>query len=151
MEGVSARVYKGLKGYWGRRGYQRLNTSSGRRRQNQVQLASDGSNRRRRFWRIKINRKLKIKLNFSPKKFCIGLRDAYVRMMMRLASSGMMISSGGAGGGFAGNGIGGFGARPMKEYDERMIIEVYKSILMAQGQLVPRDACKIRTDIICGR
>uniref|UniRef100_A0A5B7C1Q9 Uncharacterized protein n=1 Tax=Davidia involucrata TaxID=16924 RepID=A0A5B7C1Q9_DAVIN len=145
MEGVSTRVYKGLRGYWKRRGYERLN-GSGRRRKNRVELAavagSNSNRRRRRFWRIKITPKLR----FSPKKFFIGLRDAYVNMMLRLASSSM-INSGGIGGA-AGDGIGGFGRGPLKEYDEKVIVEIYKSLVMAQGQLVPRDEPRFGTQIV---
>jgi hypothetical protein len=145
MEGVSTRVYKGIKGYWRRRGYSRLNGTV-RRRQNRIELAAgSGSNSRKRFWKIRISPRLKMKMRFSPRKVFAGLRDAYMKMMMSIASSGVAISSGG---GYGGNAIGGFGKRPMKEYDERMLIDVYKSIIMAQGQLVPRDAC---TDIICKR
>ncbi|XP_059659595.1 uncharacterized protein LOC132306278 [Cornus florida] len=132
MEGL-----RGLRGYWRRRGYERL-TGTGRRRKNRVELAAGGSNRRRRrFWRIKITPKLR----FSPKKFLIGLRDAYVNMMLRLASSRAI--NGGGMGGALGDGIGGFGKGPLKEYDERMIVEIYKSLMVAQGQLVPRDAARI--------
>ncbi|KAG8370624.1 hypothetical protein BUALT_Bualt13G0002700 [Buddleja alternifolia] len=151
MEEVSAAVYKfGNKGYWRRKGYERLN-SGGRKRKTPpvIRLASsakaESSIRRRRFWRIKLSPRLKLKLRFSPKKFLIGLRDAYVNMMMKIANTRMI------GGGVGGNGVSGFGARPIKEYDERMIVEIYKSIVMAQGQLVPRDAAWIGSEITCRR
>lgn len=136
MEGISANVCTKFRGYWRRRGYQRLN-ESGRRRRNQVEL---GSNRRRRFWRIKIKPKLKILKMTSPKKFFVWLRDAYVKMMMGFANSRVI----GAGGYVAGvpDGIAAFGQRPLKEYDEKMVIEIYKSLVMAQG-LVPRDPSKL--------
>lgn len=99
-----------------------------------------GSNRRRRFWRIKIKPKLKILKMTSPKKFFVWLRDAYVKMMMGFANSRVI----GAGGYVAGvpDGIAAFGQRPLKEYDEKMVIEIYKSLVMAQG-LVPRDPSKL--------
>lgn len=145
MEGVGANVSKGIKGYWRRRGYERLNGGfgGGRRRKNRVELATDGggSIRRRRFWRIKLTPRLKLKLRFSPKKLVLRLRDAYVNFMTKLANS-RFIASGFAG--YAGDGIDGFGMRPMKEYDERMIIEIYKSLMMTQGQLPT--VTKLRTD-----
>lgn len=137
MEGVSANVYKSIKGYWRRRGYERINGSGGgRRRKNRVELAVEGTNtRKRRFWRIRLIPRLKLKLRFSPKKFVVGLRDGYVNFMTRLANSSFISS--GAAGYPGGGGIDGFGMRPLKEYDERMIIEIYKSLMIAQGQLIP--------------
>ena len=132
MDGVSVRVYKGLKRYWRRRGYNRLNVT-GRRRMNRAELGRSGSNRRRRFWRIKITPRLR----FSPKKFLLGLRDAYVNFMLRIANSPVI--SGGYG-----VPVGdGFGRVPLKEYDEKMIVEIYKSLL------VTRDAAKIGHQIVC--
>lgn len=151
MEGVSATVYKGIKGYWRSKGYERLNTGGRKRKTRVVELgsAAEGSARRRRFWRIKLTPRLKLKLRFSPKKLLLGLRDAYVNMMMKIASTRMVGS--GFGGGFSGDGVTGFGMRPIKEYDERMIVEIYKSIVMAQGQMVPRDAAWIGSEITCRR
>lgn len=93
--------------------------------------------------------KLKLKLRFSPKKFLLGLRDAYVNMMMKIANT--RVIAGGFGGAYTGSGVAEFGLRPMKEYDERMLVEIYKSIVMAQGQLVPRDAACIGSEIACRR
>lgn len=128
MEGLRTRVYKGVKRYWGRRHYERL---GGKNRD------ESGTKRRRRFWRIRITPKLKLKLKLrcSPRKLIVGIRDGYVRMMMRLANSPVVAGSGGYG-----EGISRFGMRPMKEYDEKVIIEIYKSLAMRQGQLVPIDA-----------
>ncbi|KAI3449429.1 hypothetical protein Pfo_006094 [Paulownia fortunei] len=151
MEGVSASVYKGIKGYWRRKGYERLNAGGRKRKTRVVELGSsaDGSTRRRRFWRIKLTRRLKLKLRFSPKKLLLGLRDAYVNMMMKIANSRVIGS--GFGGGYPSDGVTGFGLRPIKEYDERTIVEIYKSIVMAQGQLAPRDAAWIGSEITCRR
>ncbi|VVB06643.1 unnamed protein product [Arabis nemorensis] len=90
--------------------------------------------RKKRFWRIKIVPKLRILKTASPKKLLVWIRDAYVKMMMRLANSRVIGSSGYGGSGF--------GSGQMKEYDEKMLVEIYKSILMAQaqGNLVHRDA-----------
>ncbi|XP_049408461.1 uncharacterized protein LOC125871826 [Solanum stenotomum] len=129
MEGVSTRVYRGLKGYWRRRGYQKLN------RNNRVDLSTEGSTRKRKFWKIKLTPKLKLKINFkrfSLKKLLIGLRDAYVNAMLRIANTRGF-------GGDYGGGIDGFGMRRVKEYDEKVLVEIYKSIIISQGKLGPRD------------
>ncbi|KAL3531511.1 hypothetical protein ACH5RR_010833 [Cinchona calisaya] len=124
MEGLTATGYKGVKGYWMRKGYVKLE-GSGRRR------------RRRRLFRIRLSprlKKLKLRFRLSPRKFILGLRDGYLNMMTRLAST-RFINSGFAG--YPGEGINGFGLRPLKEYDEKMIIEIYKSLVAGQGPLVP--------------
>ncbi|XWS76616.1 hypothetical protein CRYUN_Cryun01aG0192100 [Craigia yunnanensis] len=140
MEGISTTMYKGLRGYWKRKGYVKLN---GSRRRSRVEL---GSSRRRRFWRIRVKAKLRIP---SPKKFFVWLRDAYVKMMMGLANSRMVNT--GYGGAIGDHGVAAFGKLPLKEYDEKMIVEIYKSLLMAQGQLVPREAGKLSSAIIFHR
>ncbi|KAE8009418.1 hypothetical protein FH972_005855 [Carpinus fangiana] len=131
MEGVSASMYKGLRAYWRRRGYEKLN-GSGRRRRARVELL--GSTRRRRFWRIKTAPKLRRLRGSSPKKLLRWLRDWYVNMMLRLASSRAFTA--GVAGGYGGatyDGIGGFGRGPPKEYDEKVIVEIYKNVVMHQG------------------
>ena len=77
--------------------------------------------------------KLRILRRASPKKLLVWLRDSYVNMMMRLANSRAVGPS--AYGGSK------FGSGQMKEYDEKVLVEIYKSILMAkaQGNLVQRD------------
>ncbi|TYI00334.1 hypothetical protein ES332_A11G127000v1 [Gossypium tomentosum] len=142
MEGISATMYKNLTGYWRRRGYVKLNGTSGARR-SRVEL---GSSRRKRFWKIRIKAKLRIR---SPKKWLVWLRDAYVKMMLGLANSRMVSS--GYGGSIANQGIAAFGKRPVQEYDEKVIVEIYKSLVMAQGQLVPREPGKLCSAIICQR
>ncbi|KAK4282541.1 hypothetical protein QN277_013903 [Acacia crassicarpa] len=144
MEGISVSVLKGLKEYWNRRGYRRLNGSGRRRRIRCVELGS--SSRRRRFWRIKMAPKIRLTRIPSPKKMLVWLRDAYVRMMMRLANSRAMSSmnNGGAVMGFGeGTAAFGFGRGPVKEYDEKMIIQMYKSLVLRQAHLVPGDVPKI--------
>lgn len=76
-----------------------------------------------------------------------------MNMMVRLANTRVIGGGGGGGfgGGYPGDVVTGFGMRPVKEYDERMIVEIYKSIVMAQGQLVPRDAAWIGSAITCRR
>ena len=134
MEGISV----GLKKYWRRsiRGYQRLHVSD-RRKKETVQL---GGSQRRRRWRIKLARKIRIPKISSPKKLVLWVRDAYVRMMLGMANS-MGASAVGYGGDAAFTAKGGFErAPPPKEYDQKMIIHMYKSLIMAQGQLLPRDS-----------
>ncbi|CAN7128863.1 hypothetical protein BRARA_G01975 [Brassica rapa] len=121
------------KRYWRRwRGYEKLDGSStpGRRSGKQVKM---DPTRKKRFWRIKIMPKLRILRRASPKKLLVWLRDSYVNMMMRLANSRAIGTSGYGGSGFR--------QRQMKEYDEKVLVEIYKSILMAQaqGNLVQRD------------
>ncbi|XP_075475766.1 uncharacterized protein LOC142511528 [Primulina tabacum] len=142
MEGVSAAAYNGIRGYWRRKGYnsyQRVNSNRRKRKMRVVELGSaavEGSVRRRRFWRIRLTPRLNLKLRaFSPKKLLFGLRDAYVNMMLKIANTSVISS--GFGSSLAENGVAGFGMRPLKEYDDRMILEIYKSIVMAQPGLAP--------------
>ncbi|KAF8117883.1 hypothetical protein N665_0008s0223 [Sinapis alba] len=121
------------KRYWRRwRGYEKLDGSStpGQRSGKRVKM---DPTRKKRFWRIKIMPKLRVLRRASPKKLLVWLRDSYVNMMMRFANSRVV--------GASGNGGSGFGPRQMKEYDEKVLVEIYKSILMAkaQGNLVQRD------------
>ena len=144
MEGVSVNVYKGLRGYWTRRNYQRLG-GSGRGRKIRTVDAGSGRTRRRRLWRFKISRKLKLKFRLnvsllrSPKRLLIWLRDRYVRMMMGLANT-RVCSTAGFGGAVADPGINSFGSIPLKEYDQRVIVEIYKSLVAAQDKLVSAEA-----------
>lgn len=134
MEGISM----GLKKYWRRsiRGYQRLHVSD-RRKKETVQL---GGCQRRWRWRIKMAPKMRIHKISSPKKLVLWVRDAYVRMMLGIANS-MGAFAVGYGGDAASTAKGGFErAPPPKEYDQRMIMHMYKSLIMAQGQLLPRDS-----------
>ncbi|XP_009761358.1 uncharacterized protein LOC142179617 [Nicotiana tabacum] len=154
MEGlsVSRNLYSGLKG----KGYERLN-GAGRRRKIRVEYLSGESSKykRGRFWKINLRPRLKLKLKlkrFSPKKLLLNMRDAYVNMMLKIANSRIM-SSGGLTGDY---GVNGFGMRQFKEYDEKMIVEIYKSMVIAQGQLVNHDAAaaaatKFGTEIMCQR
>ncbi|KAJ4896431.1 Uncharacterized protein Rs2_23225 [Raphanus sativus] len=121
------------KRYWRRwRGYEKLDGSSTVERRNGKRVKMDPT-RKKRLWRIKIMPKLRILRRASPKKLLIWLRDSYVNMMMRLANSRVV--------GASGYGGSGFGSGRMKEYDEKVLVEIYKSILMAQaqGNLVQRD------------
>ena len=136
MEGISASMYTKMKGYWSRRGYKRINGSGRIRRKRPVELGSGSSTSRGRGFslRIKIKPKLKILKMSSPRKFFVWLRDAYVKMMLGLANS-RAIGTSGYGDAFGAR-------RPIKEYDEKMIVQIYKSLVMTQGQLVPHDAAR---------
>lgn len=136
----------GVRGYWMRRKYQRLG-GEGRRTKNQrhrhrLGLAG-GDGRRRRFWRIRISPSVAfLRRVVSPRRFLASLRDAYVRLMLRIANS-PAIAGGGSGGGFCSFGPGfaapAFGRPAIREYDEKMIVEIYKTLL-AQGRLNPLTA-----------
>ncbi|KAL8207937.1 hypothetical protein R6Q57_007349 [Mikania cordata] len=119
MERTTTRLYKRVKGYWRRKRYERL---GGKR----------SGPSWRRFWRIRVTRKLKLKLKYTPKKLIIGLRDGYVNLMMRLANSQVVAGTGGYG-----EGVAKFGTRPVKEYDEKVIIDFYKTLVTRQAQLIP--------------
>lgn len=163
MEGVSESFYGGGKAYWKRRRnyYERLNGPTRRRKLAVIQLGRPGSlNRRRPFFRpVTVNTKLR----FSPKRFLISIRDAYVNFMVRLANVTPAISGG----------YNGFGTGPLKEHDEKMIAKVYtrepftghddkmiaqiskyrkekfcRSLVVGQGRLVPRDAARLGNLIV---
>ncbi|CAL0300234.1 unnamed protein product [Lupinus luteus] len=102
MEGITVNVCKGLKQYWLRRRYQRLNGSG--RRTNVVELSSTRTRKGRLWrWKIKITTKIRINRIPSPKKFLVWFRDAYVRMMVSLANTRVMSMSSSASG-FGGGG-----------------------------------------------
>lgn len=67
-----------------------------------------------------------------------------MNMMLKFANSSAI-----GGGMYAGDGVAGFGVRKVKEYDEKMIVEIYKSIVQAQGKVVPRDAAWVSSGIKC--
>lgn len=61
-----------------------------------------------------------------------------MKLMLNFASTGLV-----GGGGFGGSVyVSRSGKGEFKEYDERVIVEIYKSIVMAQGQFLPCDAPK---------
>ncbi|KAL0725276.1 hypothetical protein Bca4012_039875 [Brassica carinata] len=115
------------KRYWRRwRGYEKLDGSSTAGRRNGKRVKMDPT-KKKLFWKIKIMPKLRILRRASPKKFLVWLRDSYVNMMMKLANSRAVGASG-----YGGSGLG--SGRQMKEYDEKMLVEIYKTILMAKSQ-----------------
>nr|ADK23953.1 nucleolar protein [Allium sativum] len=126
----------GLKGYWERRAYSRIDGVSGRRRPRGSRIKLGGGTVSRRRWRIRLPKKLKtIRFRFNPKRFFAKIRDAYVRMMLGFADMGAI--SGGFG--YAGKGVDVFGVenRKMKEYDEKMLVQIYRNLLVQRPDLVP--------------
>ncbi|KAL9228237.1 hypothetical protein vseg_003841 [Gypsophila vaccaria] len=146
MEGLSTHVYKGLQKYWNRRGYVRLhnnipNETTGRAPARAPARPGPArpEGRRRRFWRVKISPRVRVWIRVgSPKRWLTRLRDAYVSMMLKISGKGFVGGLGGSGyGGSIEYGFGyGKGGQVVKEYDEKMIVEIYKSLMIAQGQLV---------------
>jgi len=147
------RTYKGgIKAYWKRRGYYRVDAAAAQRRpplptaelgggvaQPPPKPENGGSGRRRRRgWRVRrgqLGRRLLRAL--SPRRWLVRLRDAYVSVMLRLASSPAV--GYGAGAPYcASTPHGAAFARPpqLKEYDEKVLVEIYRSIL-ARGRPLP--------------
>ncbi|KAJ0978531.1 hypothetical protein J5N97_014005 [Dioscorea zingiberensis] len=128
----------GLKAYWKRRGaYERLVTPAGRRwRRRRVDRAELGEGG----WRgVRIRTRVWRRLRrATPRRILAWIRDAYVRMMLALASSATV---GGA------YGVG-FGMAPVKEYyDEKVLVEIYRTVLARRGILAVGGA---RTDeVLC--
>lgn len=91
--------------------------------------AADAPGRRCRLWKVRVVPKIKFLRLTTPKRLLVRLRDAYVNVMLKLASSPALAYAGGmpAARGFK-------PAPPLKEYDEKVIVEIYKT-LVAQGRL----------------
>lgn len=118
----------GRNGYWKRRSYNRLSGESRHRhgRRTRIELGGDGN--RKKFWRVKVPLRLKLlsRIRFSPKRVFTRIRDAYLRMMVGFASSGVISNRFGSGY----EPLNGFPRpKPIKEYDEKMIIRIYQSLL----------------------
>ncbi|KAI4365707.1 hypothetical protein MLD38_021671 [Melastoma candidum] len=131
MAGGSVSAYKVMRSYWRRRGYEKL-----------ASPFQPQPTRRRWIWRPRVRVAPKVKIlrlvASSPKKFFLWLRDAYVRMMLKFANS-RMFTAGGAPSYYGRSGYG-FGEATLKEYDRRVIVEIYRSVLAAQGKLADRPA-----------
>ncbi|CAM0955908.1 unnamed protein product [Alopecurus aequalis] len=135
----------GIKAYRKLRGYDRLDAAAAQRRPPLATAELGGgaggaaatatAGNRRRGWRVKrrgLGRRILRAL--SPRRWLVRLRDAYVNAMLRLASSaavgyGSTPYCGGGGEPFA-------RPRPPKEYDEKVLVEMYRSIL-ARGGVIP--------------
>ncbi|PUZ66414.1 hypothetical protein GQ55_3G306200 [Panicum hallii var. hallii] len=135
----------GIKAYWKRRGYDRLDAAAAQRRPRLPTAELGGGEarpepgRRRRGWRVRrragaAGRRLLRAL--SPRRLLARLRDAYVNAMLRLASSAAVAGYGAAGpyctaaDPFA-------RPRPLtRDYDEKALVEIYRAIL-ARGEAAP--------------
>ncbi|KAK9057866.1 hypothetical protein SSX86_022705 [Deinandra increscens subsp. villosa] len=114
MEGLTAKVYNGVKCYWRTRRYHGLVTTAA--------VYGDQQRReRRRTWRSRLNPRLKLKLPRSPKNLFISLRGGYVRIMMKLANTSV-IRGRTMTGGYDGDGFG--KATTSKECDGKVIVEI---------------------------
>jgi hypothetical protein len=142
MAGASATGTRkgGIKAYRKLRGYDRLDAADAQRRPPlaTAELGAGGgaaaTSSRRRGWRVRrrgLGRRILRAL--SPRRWLVRLRDAYVNAMLRLASSAAV----------------GYGSapycagpepfarpRPPKEYDDKVLVEMYRSIL-ARGGVIP--------------
>ncbi|PKI73935.1 uncharacterized protein LOC116188856 [Punica granatum] len=140
MEDLSINVRREVVRYRrSRGGYQRL---GGMGREDPA-ASTEWRLRRFRF-RLRLKPRLKLLLRLSSaKKLFAWMRDAYVRMMLGFAESQLL------GSGYGGDAaIDKFGRVPRKEYDQKVIIEVYRSLVMAQGQLVPRQAANLGAAVV---
>ncbi|KAJ4778902.1 Flagellar biosynthesis protein flhA [Rhynchospora pubera] len=132
----------GMKTYWRKRisNYSRLRRQSpptvvlGSAEERDLAIVS--APRRRRFWRIP--RKVRFLRRIgSPKRWLARLRDAYVNLMLRFAHATPL----GYGYGYGGGAEEAFGAQRWKEYDEKMLVQIYKNLLVTpQGNVIPPEA-----------
>ncbi|KAL6619407.1 hypothetical protein ACP70R_034546 [Stipagrostis hirtigluma subsp. patula] len=150
----SANHKGGIKAYWKRRGYDRLDAAASQRRPRlptaelgaggqgaaaaAAQLTQQEGRRRRRGWRVGrraggLGRRLLRAL--SPRRLLSRLRDAYVGAMLRLASSAAVAGYGAAPFCHAADPF--TRPRPLREYDEKMLVEIYRSILASGGGDAP--------------
>ncbi|KAG6501702.1 uncharacterized protein LOC121994429 [Zingiber officinale] len=125
----------GLKGFWKRRGYHRSDggVTSRRRLIDTVELGGGGEripprrSRRARLSRIKIYPRiafLRLRRAASPRRILGRIRDAYVRMMLKLSNAFPRDIYGEEG----------FGMQPMgKEYDEKVLFETYKAVMSSSA------------------
>jgi hypothetical protein len=143
-------TYKGgIKAYWKRRGYDRLDAAAAQRRPRLPTAELGGGSgadeprpepaRRRRGWRVRrragvVGRRLLRAL--SPRRLLARLRDAYVNAMLRLASSAAVAGYGSAGP-YCTAADPFTRPRPLtRDYDEKALVEIYRAIL-ARGEAAP--------------
>ncbi|KAF8720039.1 hypothetical protein HU200_024811 [Digitaria exilis] len=150
--GGGGAAYKGgIKAYWKRRGYDRIDAAAAQRRPRLPTAELGGgearpspapepaAGRRRRGWRVRRRVGVfgrRILRALSPRRLLVRLRDAYVNAMLRIASSAA---------------VAGYGAaapyctapdpftrpRPLtRDYDEKALVEIYRAIL-ASGEAAP--------------
>ena len=140
----------GIKAFRKLRGYDRLDAAAAQRRpplataelgavsaSALTATSSSSGRRRRRGWRVRrsgLGRRVLRAL--SPRRWLARLRDAYVSAMLSLASS-HAIGYGSAP--YCAGGEPFARPRPAKEYDEKVLVEMYRSIL-ARGGVIPISA-----------
>ncbi|CAM8893242.1 hypothetical protein QQ045_026944 [Rhodiola kirilowii] len=130
MEGVAATAYASLKAYWCRKDYRRLTATKHIDDAATATLGSQQPSKARRFkirrGRLKLGRFGFIRL-CSVRKLFQRMRDAYMNLVLSAASKGIFSV------GYGGSG------RLRKEYDETMLVEIYKRIVLAQqGRLAQK-------------
>jgi hypothetical protein len=161
------RAHKGgIKAYWKHRGYYGLDADAAQPRPPlpiaelgggvspaQQQQQQEGCRRRRHGWRVRragLGRRVLRAL--SPRRWMVRLRDAYVSAMLRLAASPAV--GYGAGAPYCPAETHGAFARPaqLKEYNEKVLVEIYRSALARGGHLgdgvvrtTATDGCVIRS------
>ncbi|GJN32044.1 hypothetical protein PR202_gb20515 [Eleusine coracana subsp. coracana] len=136
----------GIKAYWKRRGYHRLDAAAAQRRPPlpTAELGGgpappqqdEGGRRRRRLrgWRVRRGLGRRILRVLSPRRWLVRLRDAYVSAMLRLAASPAV--GYGAGAPYCAAAVThGTRTAQLKEYDEKVLVEIYRSILARGGHL----------------
>ncbi|XP_051204182.1 uncharacterized protein [Lolium perenne] len=152
MAGASATGARkgGIKAYRKLRGYDRLDAADAQRRPPlaTAELGAGGTGAvaatatasRRRGWRVRrrgLGLGRRILRALSPRRWLVRLRDAYVNAMLRLASSAAV------GYGSAPYCVAGADPfarpRPPKEYEDKVLVEMYRSIL-ARGGVIPISA-----------
>lgn len=137
----------GIKAYWKRRGYYRLDAAAAQRRpplptaelgggapQQQQEEGGRRRRRRRQGWRVRRGLGRRLLRVLSPRRWLVRFRDAYVSAMLRLASSPAVGYGAGAPYCAAANHGAAFARPPqLKEYDEKVLVEIYRSILARGG------------------
>ncbi|KAB1205614.1 hypothetical protein CJ030_MR7G017786 [Morella rubra] len=129
MEIVPSAYYQSLKRYWRRRRYKRLNGANSNKRK--LKIARLGAGTARRLWRMRATPKISRNIILSPIKLLAKFHDAYVDVMIRLAT----------GNGGRSNDVGLFGEKRVakgpqistvssgEEVDGRLVLEIYKRIV----------------------
>ncbi|KAK4416461.1 hypothetical protein Salat_2471600 [Sesamum alatum] len=113
-----------LRRQWRRRGYNRLSPTNRRN----LKVARFGAGRRS--WRLRLAPKLRLIRLASPLKLWYKLKNAYMNMMLRFASSAGYSNSAGV---FGAKRIPKARGAPMAysriEFENRLVFEIYKSMV----------------------
>ncbi|KAG1368071.1 hypothetical protein COCNU_14G005390 [Cocos nucifera] len=130
------RFYRGIRLYWRRRKYQRVDGSGSGKKAVKVTRFGSGRGGNRRFWRVRPIFRIRIKIP-SPVRLLVRLRDMYVDAMLGMAGKGSALA--------LPNGPEALWdkripkSRPVRlqagsYFEQRLILEIYKS-LVASGEL----------------